>query len=271
MNCLRLCDRTWRADRSTRLSQALSHFSPLLAALCELPHTAGLPLADKASGRDSEEVASTGKASSAASLEAEAEFHWYAQDNRSGSTASLMVRQIDLYTIPLSMSSETEVTEIIRRCLLEWGGLPDEARKTVREYAAWATDHAGELDGLSGEDIIERFESCYPFHPQLISVFQRKWQSLPRFQPTRGVLRLLALWVAWAYQSVPAGTVAYSHMTERSLATLLGAQNAHHCNRSCDCSFAWIFWPARIAATGEERAAGHDVPGLGIHKLEPVW
>jgi hypothetical protein len=100
----------------------------------------------------------------------------------------------------ISMSSETEVTEIIRRRLFEWGGLPDEAHKTVREYAAWATDHAGELDGLSGEDITERFEACYPFHPQLISVFQRKWQSLPRFQRTRGVLRLLALWVAWAYQ-----------------------------------------------------------------------
>jgi hypothetical protein len=100
----------------------------------------------------------------------------------------------------ISMSSETEVTEIIRRRLFEWGGLPDEARKTVREYAAWATDHAGELDGLSGEDITERFEGCYPFHPQLISVFQRKWQSLPRFQRTRGVLRLLALWVAWAFQ-----------------------------------------------------------------------
>jgi predicted AAA+ superfamily ATPase len=100
----------------------------------------------------------------------------------------------------ISMASETEVTEIIRRRLLEWRGLPDEARKTVREYAEWATDHAGELEGLSGEDITERFESCYPFHPQLISVFQRKSQSLPRFQRTRGVLRLLALWVAWAYQ-----------------------------------------------------------------------
>jgi hypothetical protein len=100
----------------------------------------------------------------------------------------------------ISMSSETEVTEIIRRRLFEWGGLSDEARRTVREYAEWAGEHAGELDGLSGEDIVERFESSYPFHPQLISVFQRKWQSLPRFQRTRGVLRLLALWVAWAYQ-----------------------------------------------------------------------
>ena len=42
--------------------------------------------------------------------------------------------------------------------------------------------------------------TCYPFHPSVISVFERKWQSLPRFQRTRGVLRLLALWVSWAYR-----------------------------------------------------------------------
>ena len=36
--------------------------------------------------------------------------------------------------------------------------------------------------------------------PSVLSVFERKWQSLPRFQRTRGVLRLLALWVAHAYQ-----------------------------------------------------------------------
>jgi hypothetical protein len=34
----------------------------------------------------------------------------------------------------------------------------------------------------------------------VLSVFERKWQSLPRFQRTRGILRLLALWVANAYQ-----------------------------------------------------------------------
>jgi len=31
-------------------------------------------------------------------------------------------------------------------------------------------------------------------------VFERKWQALPRFQLTRGILRLLALWVSRAYQ-----------------------------------------------------------------------
>ena len=34
----------------------------------------------------------------------------------------------------------------------------------------------------------------------MLSVFERKWQSLPKFQRTRGVLRMLALWVARAYQ-----------------------------------------------------------------------
>ncbi|MCX7428172.1 MAG: hypothetical protein NTW96_21400 [Planctomycetia bacterium] len=34
----------------------------------------------------------------------------------------------------------------------------------------------------------------------MISVFERKWQALPRFQQTRGVPRMLALWVSKAYQ-----------------------------------------------------------------------
>lgn len=34
----------------------------------------------------------------------------------------------------------------------------------------------------------------------VLSVFERKWQSLPRFQRTWGALRLLALWVARNHQ-----------------------------------------------------------------------
>jgi hypothetical protein len=34
----------------------------------------------------------------------------------------------------------------------------------------------------------------------VLGVFERKWQSLARFQRTRGVLRLLALWVARNHQ-----------------------------------------------------------------------
>ncbi len=100
----------------------------------------------------------------------------------------------------IMMSAETEIAEIIRRRLFEWGGLPDDARKTAAEYAEWSVEHSQELSGIDADSALESFQTCYPFHPSVLSVFERKWQALPRFQRTRGVLRLLALWVAHAYQ-----------------------------------------------------------------------
>ena len=100
----------------------------------------------------------------------------------------------------IMMSAETEIAEIIRRRLFEWEALPAEAEKTAREYADWVVQNAGALTGLEAESAYERFRASYPFHPSVLSVFERKWQTLPRFQRTRGILRLLALWVARAYQ-----------------------------------------------------------------------
>jgi len=100
----------------------------------------------------------------------------------------------------ISMSSDVEVTEIIRRRLFDWHGLSDDMQRTATAYAEWATEHASEVSNLGGDAAVDLFKSCYPFHPSVISVFERKWQSLPRFQRTRGILRLLALWVSWAYR-----------------------------------------------------------------------
>ena len=112
-------------------------------------------------------------------------------------------KMLDRVGRAISMSSDTEVTEIIRRRLFEWTGASDDAKKAIAAYAQWAVDHAvdlPEMAGKTGESIADMFRSSYPFHPTVISVFERKWQTLPRFQRTRGVLRLLALWVARAYQ-----------------------------------------------------------------------
>jgi Protein of unknown function (DUF499) len=98
------------------------------------------------------------------------------------------------------MSADTEMAEIIRRRLFDWEGMPDDGRKTVSAYADWALEHAQELAGIDADTVRQRFQAAYPFHPSVLSVFERKWQSLPRFQRTRGVLRLLALWVAHNYQ-----------------------------------------------------------------------
>ena len=58
------------------------------------------------------------------------------------------------------------------------------------------------------------FEACYPFHPSVLSVFERKWQSVPKFQQTRGILRMLAIWVSHAY------TAAYRKAHSDALLTL---------------------------------------------------
>jgi len=97
------------------------------------------------------------------------------------------------------MSAETDHAEIIRRRLFDWSGLPDEAKKTAAAYAEWVQDNKQLVGDFDADAARERFQASYPFHPALLSVFERKWQSLPRFQKTRGVLRLLALWVSHAY------------------------------------------------------------------------
>ncbi len=110
-----------------------------------------------------------------------------------------------------TMSSGSETSEIIRRRLFEWENpvangrgeliLPGQADKTCRTYGQWVQDNYQSLPGWFPRDRPEQaFRATYPFHPAVLSVFERKWQAIPRFQRTRGVLRMLALWVSQAYQ-----------------------------------------------------------------------
>ncbi len=112
----------------------------------------------------------------------------------------------------LIANDETEISEVVRRCLFE-----DLGREKVRKTAAWAfadwcferraqlppewtaVDTAA-TEAKAREFLRGRFEACYPFHPATLSVFQRKWQALPQYQQTRGTLAMLAQWVAIAAQ-----------------------------------------------------------------------
>jgi hypothetical protein len=109
-------------------------------------------------------------------------------------------KMLDRLGKALFMSAEKEVSEIIRRRLFDWNGLPKEGQKTISEYIDWLKKHENHIPSwFSLDRAYEAFESSYPFHPNVLSLFERKWQSLPRFQQTRGILRLLALWVSRAY------------------------------------------------------------------------
>ncbi len=109
------------------------------------------------------------------------------------------------------MSAQTETSEIIRRRLFEWDPravsgsgrvlLPKAAAETCADYATWLQENKPQIPSWFPTDHARAtFETTYPFHPMVLSVFERKWQELPRFQRTRGVLRLLALWVSNAYR-----------------------------------------------------------------------
>ena len=111
-------------------------------------------------------------------------------------------KMLDRLGKAIVMAVEAETSEIVRRRLFDWGGLPNQGRQTAAAYADWLLDHRHQIPNWFPIDhAAEAFEATYPFHPMAISVFERKWQVLPRFQRTRGVLRMLALWVSQAYQA----------------------------------------------------------------------
>lgn len=123
-----------------------------------------------------------------------------------------LTKMLDRVGKAMTMTAGAETSEIIRRRLFEWDTraigadgrvlLPEKAKETCREYARWMAEHAQQLPGsIQPEHARAHFEACYPFHPSALSVFERKWQSVPKFQQTRGVLRMLAIWVSQAYNA----------------------------------------------------------------------
>jgi len=86
-----------------------------------------------------------------------------------------------------------EIYEIIRKRLFEDLGDSHKHQEIAQEfyelYERLGADVPTEVRELSYRDKIAR---AYPFHPELIDVLYERWGSFPRFQRTRGVLRLLA-------------------------------------------------------------------------------
>jgi hypothetical protein len=107
---------------------------------------------------------------------------------------------LDRLSKAVLLSEHLDIAEIVRRRLFEHVGDPKEVRRTADAYAKWIDQHRQQLPPWFPVDqATQVLSATYPFHPSVLSVFERKWQALPRFQRTRGVLRLLALWVSQAY------------------------------------------------------------------------
>ncbi len=122
---------------------------------------------------------------------------------------------LDRLSKAVLLSEKMEIAEIVRRRLFEEVGDPEEIVRTAKAYAEWVRQHRTQLpEWFPADQAEEIFKTTYPFHPTVLSVFERKWQSLPRFQRTRGILRLLALWVSHVWQR------AYQEGSKEPLITL---------------------------------------------------
>jgi hypothetical protein len=112
----------------------------------------------------------------------------------------------------LIANDETEISEVVRRRLFEDLGRENIRKNVAKAFADWCFERRAQLppewtavdtvttEAKAREYLRSRFEACYPFHPATLSVFQRKWQTLPQYQQTRGTLAMLAQWIAWAYR-----------------------------------------------------------------------
>lgn len=123
-----------------------------------------------------------------------------------------IVKVIGAVAKPLLVNDEGEISEVIRRRLFENLGSEKTRKNVARAFADWCFERRAQLppewtavdtsttEKKAKEFLQARFEACYPFHPATLSVFQRKWQSLPQYQQTRGTLAMLAQWISKAVE-----------------------------------------------------------------------
>jgi hypothetical protein len=180
----------------------------------------------------------------------------------------------------LIANDESEVSEVVRRRLFEDLGSERTRAQVAKTYADWCFERRAELppqwtavdptltERRAREVLRDRFAACYPFHPATLSVFQRKWQSLPQYQQTRGTLGMLAQWLSrlcasqhQQAQAAPLITLGSAPLGDRSFrATILGQLGEPRLNAAIETDLS--------ADTAHARALDADTQGAltGIHR-----
>jgi hypothetical protein len=109
----------------------------------------------------------------------------------------------------LRPSEEADLPKILARRLFT--RVEAAAGSTVAtDYTTTAADAYGRgvdlPERMTGAGYAKEVERCYPFHPDLITVLDKRLSTIPNFQRTRGALRLLARTVRRLWDTRPAGT-----------------------------------------------------------------
>ncbi len=103
----------------------------------------------------------------------------------------------------LTPTGDTEVGSVLRRRLFAAIDA-DAAAEVAAAYAAYYGSHPRELPAAARDPGYRaQIEREYPFHPSLLDTLTKKVDSIPRFQKTRGALKLLAAAVRHLWEHRP--------------------------------------------------------------------
>ena len=102
--------------------------------------------------------------------------------------------------------SQGDVSELLRRRLFEYVA-PEKTRRTVVNSLIAARQKLHLRGQHTDQEAYEKLLKSYPFHPNLIDVFEQKWTQLDNFQGTRGMFRTFALLLREAFGKDPAAFV----------------------------------------------------------------
>jgi len=95
-----------------------------------------------------------------------------------------------------------EIYEVIRCRLFEDLGDVEQHRNSTEAYWKMYQQLGEDVpSGCREPSYRDEMLRAYPFHPELISVLYERWGTIPEFQRTRGVLRLLADVIASLYNA----------------------------------------------------------------------
>jgi predicted AAA+ superfamily ATPase len=125
--------------------------------------------------------------------------------------------------------SADEAFEIVRRRLFAQIADRAAADKVCRAFADCYTEHRDSLPGETQEArYYDRLCAAYPIHPELFERLYSDWSSLPNFQRTRGVLKLMARVIHRLWQDnnqdafiLPGGLPLYDRDVHTELTTYL--------------------------------------------------
>ncbi|MDE0014698.1 MAG: DUF499 domain-containing protein [Candidatus Poribacteria bacterium] len=158
--------------------------------------------------------------------------------------------------------SQGDVSELLRRRLFEYVP-PENTRRSIVDSLIAARQRLHLRGQHTDQEAYDKLLKSYPFHPNLIHVFEQKWTQLDKFQGTRGMFRTFALLLREAFGKDPAAFVGPNALlsTDTELSDAL-----QELTKACDEGTKWT--PILRGELDRARTVQKQLPLLKSREIE---